>query len=78
MKGLKPETRFLYSITILLLLLNAGQVSGQNPERYSEFRNEFFVLAIDYKLEEALALCNNSDKTDKEVLADKNIQKLLK
>jgi len=73
MKGLKPGTRLLYSITILLLLFNAGQVLGQDPEHYSEFRKEFFELAIDYKLEEALALCNNSDKTDKEVLAAESV-----
>jgi len=73
MKGLKPETRLLLSITILLLLLNAGQVKGQNPKHYSEFRKEFFELAIDYKLEEALTLCEKSDEGDKVVLAAKSV-----
>lgn len=73
MKGLKHETQLLFFITILLLLFNSGQVLGQDPEHYSEFRKEFFELAIDYKLEEALALCNNSDKTKKEVIAAESV-----
>lgn len=66
-------TRFLYSVNLLLLIISIGQASAQDPERYSDYRNEFFALAIDYKLEEALALSNQMDASDPEVLATRSI-----
>jgi len=44
MKRLEPVVRLQYSITILLLLFNAGQVLGQDSEHYSEFRKKFSLL----------------------------------
>jgi tetratricopeptide (TPR) repeat protein len=77
-EGIIFRTRIFYYLTCILLLMKTGSILGQDPERYSEFRNKFFALAIDYKLDEALALFNGTDEADYEVLADKNISLIQK
>lgn len=73
MEGITLRARLLYLLTGALLLLYSGKHFGQDNERYSEFRNEVFALAIDYKLDEALKLCNNSEGVGNEVLAAKSV-----
>ena len=73
MERIRPGIVILYSSMSILLFMYAGVVSAQDPVRYSEFRNEFFALAIDYQLEEALALSKQRDASDPEVLATRSI-----
>ena len=71
MRELKSEIRLQYFVISILLFSNPGYLLSQNPENYSEFRKEVASLTLDYKLEEALALCNKSDKSYREVIAGK-------
>jgi len=56
-----------------LLLFHPEDIISQDSGNYSEFRKEIAALTINYKFEEALALCNNSDGSDREVVAAKSV-----
>ena len=71
MRVLKSNVRLLYYFISVLLFINPGFILSQDPGNYSEFRTEIYSLFLDYKLEEALALCNKSDKSYREVIAGK-------
>lgn len=73
MRGLTSQIRLQFCVIFILILLNPGFLSGQDPENYSEFRKEVAALTLDYKLKEALTLCNKSDQSDREVIAAKSI-----
>jgi len=73
MKRLKSEIRLQYFVISILLFANPGYLLSQDSENYSEFRMEISILFLDYKLEEALALCNDFDESDREVIAAKSI-----
>ena len=73
MKGLQSKTRLLYYVVFILLFFNPGHILSQNPKNYSEFRTEITSLILDYKLEEALALCKKFDESEREVIAAKSI-----
>jgi tetratricopeptide (TPR) repeat protein len=73
MRGLQSKIRLLYYFIFVMLFFNSGLILSQDPENYSEFRNEILPLIFDYKLEKALAICNNSDENDREVIAAKSV-----
>ncbi|MEA3479891.1 MAG: hypothetical protein U9R60_17050 [Bacteroidota bacterium] len=67
------EIRHLYYLAAILLVFNPEPIQGQENEHYSEFRTEVSTLLIDYRLEEALTLCKNSDESKREVIAAKSV-----
>ena len=73
MRELKSETLLQYFVISILLFSNPGYLLSQDPENYSEFRKEIAALVLDYKLEEALTICKNSDADNREVIAAKSI-----
>ena len=73
MREIKSEIRLQYFVISILLFSNPGYLLSQEPENYSEFRKEVASLTLDYKLKEALAVCNKSDQSDREVIAAKSI-----
>ena len=73
MRSLKPKIRLLYYFIFVLLFFIPGLSLSQDPGNYSAFRNEVAPLILDYKLEEALAICNDSDENDIEVIAAKSV-----
>jgi tetratricopeptide (TPR) repeat protein len=73
MRVLKSKVRHLYYFISVLLVINPGFILSQDPGNYSEFRTEITSLFLDYKLEEALALCKKFDESDREVIAAKSI-----
>jgi len=73
MRGLQSKIRLLYYFISVLLFLNPGLILSQEPGDYSAFRKETASLILDYQLEEALAICNNSDASDREVIATKSV-----
>jgi len=57
----------------ILAIFNPNYLFSQDPVNYSEFRKEVASLTLNYKLDEALALCNKYDKSDREVIAAKSV-----
>ena len=73
MKNLKSKIRLWYCFILILLFFIPGFSFSQDPGNYSAFRKEVAQLILDYKLEEALGLCNNSDERDRENIAAKSV-----
>jgi len=73
MRSLKSKIRLLYYFIFVLFFFIPGLSLSQDPGNYSAFRNEVAPLILDYKLEEALAICNDSDENDIEVIAAKSV-----
>ena len=73
MRRLQSKIRFLFYFISVLLIFNPGLILSQDPGDYSAFRKETASLILDYQLEEALAICNNSDASDREVIATKSV-----
>jgi tetratricopeptide (TPR) repeat protein len=73
MRGLISEIHYLSYLISVLLFFNPGVIISQDFGNHSAFRKEMASLVLEYKLEEALVICNKSDKDDREVIATKSI-----
>lgn len=72
MKSLCSQICLPYCLIAVLHLCHPGYLFSQEAENYSDFRKEATILILEYKLEEALALCEKYDESDREVLAAKS------
>jgi tetratricopeptide (TPR) repeat protein len=72
-KGLRIRFRLLNYFIPALLFFSPGLIISQDVGDYSSFRKKIAPLFFSYELEEALALCNKSDESDREVIASKSM-----
>ncbi len=73
MRGLKVRFRLLNYFIPALLFFSPGLIISQDVGDYSAFRKKIAPLFFSYELEEALAICNKSDESDREVIALKSM-----